>query len=71
MNGIKTGRTLDNSDFKDDSVQIALENEEKHTEEKIESRKIEQFDTYAEIASRGFFGLIGYLLDLQLWFSLS
>ncbi len=47
--------SVDNSDFKDDSVQISMGNEDKHTEEKIESRKIEQFDTYAEIASRGFF----------------
>ena len=47
--------SVDNSDFKDDSVQISTGNEDKHSEEKIESRKIEQFDTYAEIASRGFF----------------
>tara|TARA_Y100000022_G_scaffold198683_1_gene209502 strand:+ start:804 stop:1883 length:1080 start_codon:yes stop_codon:yes gene_type:complete len=45
----------DNSDLKDESVGIALEKEEKHTEEKIESRKVAQSDTYAEIASRGFF----------------
>ena len=45
----------DNSDLKDESVGIALEREEKHTEEKIESRKVAQSDTYAEIASRGFF----------------
>ena len=41
---------VDNSDSKDDSVRFALEKEEKHTEERIESRKIEQFDTYAELA---------------------
>ncbi|MEL0325598.1 MAG: hypothetical protein VXA09_01145, partial [Burkholderiaceae bacterium] len=43
-----------NPDLNDDSVRSALEKEEKHTEEKIESRKA-RFDTYAEIASRGFF----------------
>ena len=48
---------VDNSDFKDDSVRIEQEKEEKDTEEKIESRKVEQSDTYAEIASRGFFWL--------------
>ncbi|MEL0254860.1 MAG: hypothetical protein VW930_02820 [Burkholderiaceae bacterium] len=41
-------------DLNDDSVRSALEKEEKHTEEKIESREA-RFDTYAEIASRGFF----------------
>ena len=47
--------SVDNSDFKDDSVKILMGNEDKNTEEKIEGKKIEQFDTYAEIASRGFF----------------
>jgi len=47
----------DNSDSKDESVGIAPEKEEKYTEEKIDSKKVVQSDTYAEIASRGFFWL--------------
>ena len=44
---------ISNPDLNDDSVRSVLEKEEKHTEEKIESREA-RFDTYAEIASRGF-----------------
>ena len=50
----QTHEDVGNPDLYDDSARSALEKEEKHTEEKIESGE-ERFDTYAEIASRGFF----------------
>ena len=69
VNGIKQ-ESVDNSDVKDDSVGISVGNEEKHTEEKIESRKSNS-PIHMQKLQVEVFGLIGYLLDLQLWFSLS